>query len=144
LKEYFHTVHHEYGHILNQMYKYDDAFKTISGGDYKADFNAYSLNAALGWGFVSQYAMSAHGEDFVEVLSIYLTSTQTEWEALLARAKKNNPEGESRIGRKIQIVEDYMKGNFQVNITVLRDHILKAIDAIANGDIEIQVESDKK
>jgi substrate import-associated zinc metallohydrolase lipoprotein len=144
LLSYLHTLHHEFGHILNQMRKYDRAFQIISGSDYKADFNAYQLSQALSWGFVTTYAMSMPGEDFVEVLSIYLTSTQKEWDKLLSDADNasntyNIPEkdnGKKRIQSKIQIVDDYMRG-FGIDITVLRDKVLKAIDEIAEGNIEI-------
>jgi substrate import-associated zinc metallohydrolase lipoprotein len=126
------------------MRKYDQAFQIISGSDYKADFNAYQLTQALSWGFVTTYAMSMHGEDFVEVLSTYLTSTQKEWEKLLNDADNAsstynipaNDNGRKRIEAKIQIVDNYMKG-FGIDITVLRDKVLYAIDEIAAGNIEI-------
>jgi substrate import-associated zinc metallohydrolase lipoprotein len=134
LLNYFSTVHHEYGHILNQMRKYDEAFKIISGSDYKADIGAYTRVEALNWGFITNYAMSAHGEDFVEVLSVYLTSTQTEWNTLVGRA---NAVGQDRLKRKLQMVADYMNTNYKIDIQTLRDNILTAIDDVANGNIEI-------
>jgi len=144
---FFHTVHHEYGHILNQMYNYDPEFIKISGPDYKADFNAYPRYQALSWGFVSNYAMSAPGEDFVEVLSIYVTSTIAEWNALLEEARAADErvrietgevrQGRDRIMRKQAAVDKYMRQIYEIDIDTLRYHVINAINEVVDGNIEI-------
>jgi len=86
-ERYFKTMHHEFGHILNQTIKYDPEFAKISDANYiGADWVNRSLADANSLGFISQYARSSHGEDFVEMYSIFITNTQQVWDNKLTQA----------------------------------------------------------
>ena len=84
---FFHTMHHEFGHILDQKHIRPSQFNTISSGLYDAvgwsDKND-SIQAALG--FVTPYASMQQGEDWVETLACYVTYDQDRWNQLLETA----------------------------------------------------------
>lgn len=85
---FFHTMHHEFAHILDQTYQRPTAFDILSTGLYDAVAWADkhdSVQAALG--FVTPYGSSANREDWVEVLSCYVTYDQDRWDALVNTAK---------------------------------------------------------
>ena len=76
---YFKTIHHEFGHILNQTKPYTTDFKEITGTLYVGDscWDTYKTDAsALQVGLISRYAGSEDTEDFVELISIYVTRPQ--------------------------------------------------------------------
>ncbi|HSC37723.1 MAG TPA: putative zinc-binding metallopeptidase [Chitinophagaceae bacterium] len=73
IKQMFHTIEHEFGHILHQTVLYPASFKTITAGFYTANWNNVSDAAANREGYVTAYAMSAPDEDFVEMISMMLT-----------------------------------------------------------------------
>lgn len=85
---FFHTMHHEFGHILDQTTLRPTAFNTISQGLYDAmgwAEKSDTIQAALG--FVTPYGSSQAGEDWVETLSCYVTYDQDRWEKLLNTAR---------------------------------------------------------
>ena len=84
---FFHTMHHEFGHILDQTSLRPTAFNTISSGLYDAMGWAQksdTIQAALG--FVTPYGSSQAGEDWVETLSCYVTYNDDRWAQLLNSA----------------------------------------------------------
>ena len=85
---FFHTMHHEFGHILDQTSLRPTSFNTMSGTLYDpvgwAEKND-SIQAALG--FVTPYGSSQAGEDWVETLACYVTYDQDRWDKLLNTAK---------------------------------------------------------
>ena len=84
---FFHTMHHEFGHILDQTHLRPQAFNTISQGLYdNVGWGDKNDSIQAGVGFVTPYASSSQGEDWVEVLSCYITYNQKDWDRLLATA----------------------------------------------------------
>lgn len=83
---FFHTMHHEFAHILDQTYQRPTDFDQISSNFYDSNWNDKhdSVQAALG--FVTPYGSSASREDWVEVLSCYVTYDQERWDKLLNSA----------------------------------------------------------
>lgn len=71
LKEMGHTMHHEFGHILNQNIAYPVSFKQITPA-YTGNWYNISDQAARKQGFISAYAESDPGEDFVEMVATML------------------------------------------------------------------------
>lgn len=86
---WFHTMHHEFSHILHQTKIYSPDFKLITGDKYNSSgWTNVEEEEARHWGFVTSYGSSEPNEDFVEIISMYLTHDQAWWEAVLAQAKQ--------------------------------------------------------
>jgi len=84
---FFKTMHHEFGHILDQSHLRPTAFNTISNSHYDASgWGTMPDSVTAGLGFVSPYASSAAGEDWVETLANYVTLDSVSWERLLGAA----------------------------------------------------------
>jgi substrate import-associated zinc metallohydrolase lipoprotein len=134
LQRFFQTMHHEYGHILNQRKPYDSNFQRITG-NYTADWTSQTDAQARELGFITAYARSADMEDFVEVLSHYITYTETEWQNLMNSIK--NVQAREYIRQKQQSVSSYMKNTYGVNINDLREQVTLAIAEVAAGNLEV-------
>jgi len=84
---FFKTMHHEFGHILDQTHLRPTAFNLVSNGQYDASgWSETPDSVAAGRGFVSPYASSATGEDWVEVLANYITRDSISWNNMLNTA----------------------------------------------------------
>lgn len=133
---YFKTIHHEFAHILNQTKPYTTDFKEISGTLYVGDscWDTYPTDvSALTAGFISRYASSEDSEDFVELISIYVTNTQEKWDSLIAAA---GTEGADIINRKFEIVRNYLRDSWQIEIQELRDEVLRRAAMVPDMDLE--------
>jgi substrate import-associated zinc metallohydrolase lipoprotein len=127
---YFRTMHHEFTHILNQQKNYDVDFEKISEGNYiQGNWSQISDDYAASFGFVSPYACSEPREDFAEVLSTYVTNTQKDWDALLEYAGAS---GAAIITQKLEMVKNYMKNSWKIDLTELRDVVQRR-----SGEIEL-------
>lgn len=132
---YFKTIHHEFAHILHQTRPYITDFREITPGDYVKDSwnTTYSSeNASLPKGFISPYASSAPDEDFVELISIYTTTTATNWEAKLVKAGES---GRKIVESKFEIVYNYMLDSWNIDLDILRESVLRRQSEI--GDLEL-------
>ncbi len=81
------TAEHEFGHIIHQRHNLPDGFKEVSPENYKSN-NWLNLagdvqagqpkisREAITLGMVSNYGTSDVQEDFCEILSLYITSTE--------------------------------------------------------------------
>ncbi len=128
---YLHFTHHEYAHILHQTISYPTEFKTISQGDYAAQWNSLTTEAAAKLGFVSNYASGNPDEDFVEVFSIYVTSSDDEWQTILNRAGST---GAAIIKKKLDIVKSYMQVSWNIDVEQMRAAMERRYDDIAKLD----------
>lgn len=145
---YFHTMHHEFAHILHQTKNYDPAFDLITesayvGSDWYIKTNpetgqtsARSDEDAWKEGFVTAYAMSEAREDFVENISMYVTHTQAYWDDMLANAGET---GSAIILRKFEIVDSYMKDTWGIDLDDLRDIVLRRQKEITEGAIDLTI-----
>ena len=79
-ENYFHTMHHEFSHILHQTKSYPVTFGQVTSGTYDP-INWQDRDSV--WthqnGYVTHYASSATYEDFVETLSCIITDTDYRW-----------------------------------------------------------------
>jgi substrate import-associated zinc metallohydrolase lipoprotein len=135
---YFHTMHHEFTHILNQKKPYDTSYNKITESGYVSG-NWYQIadSEAHGKGFVTPYAMSEGLEDFAEMLSTYITYTPEQWQAILDDAQENGgDEAVSALNQKLKIVKNYMKDSWNVDIDVLRAAILRRGSELSSLDLE--------
>ena len=128
---YFKTMHHEFGHILHQTKNYPPEFQLISeadyvGGDWYAQAEYYKK------GFVSQYAMNVADDDFVENIAVYVTNTEEYWQSLLDAAGE---EGRTILMQKFEIVKNYMKDTWNIDLQQLRDVVLRRAKDIDKLDL---------
>ncbi|MDR0691912.1 MAG: putative zinc-binding metallopeptidase [Prevotellaceae bacterium] len=134
---YFKTIHHEFAHILHQTKNYSSDFLQISSTDYIGEAwndKDESLSKAYKLGFVSQYARKSVDEDFVEILAMYVTSTVTQWNAILTLA---GADGRPKIEQKFEIVKDYLTTSWNIDIVALRDAVQERSALIGNLDLTL-------
>lgn len=120
---YFHTMHHEFTHILNQKKPYSNAFDLVTKETYiSGDWYLQSNATARKEGYVSSYARSEPREDFAELLAFYVTSSPKEWQDILNEA---GTRGADLINQKMAIVKNYMQESWQIDLDQLRDAVLR-------------------
>lgn len=131
---YFHVIHHEFAHILQQKKSYDTEFRKISDGKYVGDnwINEHYPDH-LEAGFITKYARSSVDEDFVEIFSIYITYTEERWNEALAAA---GTAGAEIIGQKLDILKVYMATKWNIDMDQLRDVIQRRISEISELDLK--------
>lgn len=179
----FHTMHHEFAHVLHQTTFYSLDFKSITKGDYTGNWKDVSVSDANLKGYITPYSMLNENEDFVELVAAILTTvdnsntpqeytvpqkdsdgliikavnpwtrkeyiktetkTMTAWEYRLymlgitykstADLKYSqvagSPEGLDKINRKLQIVTNYFKTVWGVDLFSLQKRIDTATEAL--------------
>lgn len=130
IKMMFHTIEHEFGHILHQTVLYPQEFKRISVGDYTSNWNNIADSTANEKGFISAYAQSAPDEDFVEMISIMLTEGKARYDAFVNNIK--SAEARSRLRQKEAIVVNYFKDVWNINFTSLQTRTRNSINTLIN------------
>ncbi|MBD1420439.1 zinc-binding metallopeptidase [Sphingobacterium chuzhouense] len=130
---YFHTMHHEFAHILHQTKDYPSSFREITGSGYVADAwsDVYDDDSAVADGFISAYASKEANEDFVETYSFYITLSPQEWEA---RISSGGEAGQEIIEAKLDIVRTYFLNTWDIDLDELRDEILARQAALPDFD----------
>jgi substrate import-associated zinc metallohydrolase lipoprotein len=79
-ERYFHTMHHEFSHILHQTKAYPVAFGQVTSSTYDPmTWQERDSVITHQLGYVTHYASSATYEDFVETLSCIITDTDHRW-----------------------------------------------------------------
>lgn len=131
---YFHTMHHEFAHILHQTVQWPQEFKEITPSDYLP--GSWQIQTSMGdyapKGFVSAYSRSKDSEDIAEVTASLICWNQSQWDALYKAA---GAEGTALINRKVELVKNYMKEHFNVDILQLRDAVSRRIDESMQLDL---------
>ena len=135
---YIKTIHHEFTHILNQIKNYQTDFSAVTGADYLADsWSVAPNNVEANFrpkGFISAYAQHSSGEDFAEMLSIYITNPAEKWEEFM---KASGTDGRAKIETKLELVKAYMRDSWNVDVDRLRSTILRRQNDIANGLVDL-------
>ncbi|CEN50005.1 putative zinc-binding metallopeptidase [Capnocytophaga canimorsus] len=72
----FHTMHHEFAHILHQKIAFSTTYKDLTKGQYTGAWFNVSEVRANARGFITPYSMSNENEDFVEVAATILSTVQ--------------------------------------------------------------------
>lgn len=130
---YFKTMHHEFAHILNQTKPYDPAYERITESGYVGStWNHVNILDALKKGFISNYAMDRASEDFAEMVSIYVTNTAEDWEYRLSLA---GTEGRGILEKKFEIVYNYMRDSWGVDMNKLREIVQRRQNEISKLDL---------
>jgi substrate import-associated zinc metallohydrolase lipoprotein len=130
IKQMFHTIEHEFGHILHQNVLYPVEFKTIGVGFYTNNWNNVSDAQANREGFISAYAMSAPDEDFVEMISIMLTEGRAGFDNIVNSIPPGTTvdgvtqaQAQSRLRQKEAIVVNYFKDVWGINFYSLQTRV---------------------
>jgi hypothetical protein len=85
---FFHTMHHEFCHILTQKKDYDPQFRIISEGKFHAtDWINKTDEEVAPEGFVTAYASGEYNEDFAELYATYITNSPEGWEKVLQQSR---------------------------------------------------------
>lgn len=130
---YFHTMHHEFCHILTQKKYYSTDFQTISAGKYhSADWVNVDDIDGVKEGFVTGYASGEYNEDFAEVYAVYVTSSEASWNARLEAAGDS---GAAIINSKLEIVRSYFNDTWGIDLEKLRSIVLRRSSEVQNMDL---------
>jgi substrate import-associated zinc metallohydrolase lipoprotein len=137
VKQMFHVIEHEFGHILHQTVMYPQEFKLICTGYYTGNWNNISDYAARQDGFVTAYAMSAYDEDFVEMISMMLVEGKAGFDKIvnsippgvsingMARA-----DAQARLRKKETMVVDYFKTVWKIDFYSLQTRVRTAVNKL--------------
>jgi substrate import-associated zinc metallohydrolase lipoprotein len=155
---FFHTMHHEFCHILTQKKDYSTDFRTISTANYQRAswINVKDKDAGVK-GFVTGYASMEYNEDFAETYATYITHTEDAWNKLLENAvqvkldenedtiftydKNGNKfpvydySGYDAIVKKLNIVKDYFQKQWGIDIDKLRTIVLRRSQEVKDLDL---------
>lgn len=139
-KYIFHVMHHEFSHILHQTKSFPKEYERISAGkydsqswQYRSDKEAYSL------GFVTPYSMSEAHEDFVEVISSYITDTREVWmDRGFEMAADHthivwideDQEGTPIINQKITMAKEWLQEKYSITLDSIRAEVQRRQDAL--------------
>nr|WP_321000065.1 putative zinc-binding metallopeptidase [Bacteroides intestinalis] len=131
---FFKTMHHEFAHILHQTKNYSTDFNLIST-DYQGPswLNLESDEVANTMGFITRYASFSPDEDFVEIISNYITHDAGYWENVL---NNGGALGKIKLQKKFDIVRKYLKDSWSIDIDKLRDIVQRRSDSLSEVDLE--------
>lgn len=124
-ERYLKTMFHEFAHIMHQTKDYSTEYPSISNLDYIGTDWALAANSesmAYQLGFVSRYARMEPNEDFVEMLSIYVTRGLDNWNGIITQAGES---GAAKLNQKLEIVKEYCKLSWGFELDDLRANFEK-------------------
>ncbi|MCQ2348554.1 MAG: putative zinc-binding metallopeptidase [Paludibacteraceae bacterium] len=132
-KYIFHVMHHEFSHILHQAKSFPKEYETISAGDYDSQNWQYMEDtAAYHMGFVTPYSRSEAHEDFVEVISSYITDSIGQWQERgfyfdegnthLVSFNENQP-GTKIINQKIDMAKKWLDEKYGITLDSIRAEV---------------------
>lgn len=137
LKEMFHTIHHEFAHILHQTIMYPDEFKNLNPSLYTAEWINYTDEDAWRDGFITAYSMNVVDDDFVEMVSVMLLDGRAGFEAKLASIPNGtSPRGTTRdqaiarLRAKESIVVNYFKQTWNIDFYNLQLRTRQAVESL--------------
>lgn len=126
-RESYHTIHHEFAHIFDQVRKRPDAFNNVTASKYSADWINISNEDAREKGCISAYASSQAGEDWAEMIAFLLV----EGEAGFAQMVNDiaSPTAQDALWQKRQIIINYMRDVWAIDFVSLQTRVRNAIEA---------------
>lgn len=124
-KVYFHTILHEFGHVFHQKSAYTNEFNQVNGtsylgGKWTSTFTSETDPEIYARGFVTAYSSYGADEDFAEIFSTYVCSTDKEWKAIFDKA---GTAGKLKLETKFRIVKEYFQKNWNLDIDALHNEI---------------------
>ena len=130
---FFHTMHHEFCHILTQKKEYDTSFRSISASTYHAtDWINLEDKKVAKEGFVTSYAAGEYNEDFAEVYATYITNTPAGWQKILTQAGAS---GTAILNQKLELIKTYFRESWNIELDDLRDIVVRRSDESTTLDL---------
>lgn len=139
----FHVMHHEFSHILHQTKSFPKEYEQISADLYDSrGWQYHSDTAAYHMGFVTPYSMSNEHEDFVEVISSYITDTREVWEKRGFIFAEDNThlvswhemdekqKGSAIINQKINLCKDWLREKYNYELDSIRAEVQRRAEAL--------------
>ena len=117
VKLLFHTIQHEYCHIINQKKAFSPDFAKITPANYTSTWFNLVDEQANALGFITSYAMANPLEDFAEMTSMMLLQSKSEWDAKIDAMPDT---GKAAIKKKEAFIVDYFKGEWDINFYELQ------------------------
>lgn len=121
VKQYIHTIQHEYVHILNQTKPFNPNYEKITG-NYQQDWHTFDTSEANDMGFISNYALSNANEDFAEQVSWMLRDIE-EYRMIVNGVR--DKAGQAKILEKEAFVVEYYKTAFDIDLYELCEIALR-------------------
>ena len=132
-KSYFHTMHHEFVHILHQIKPIPVEYKTITPSDYSpTGWQNRGTTQAQKLRFITPYASSEPQEDFAEMISSFLTMSDISWQKALEDAASDGSDGAIKINKKFEIAKNWLKTSWNIDIDLLKSIISRRSENISN------------
>ena len=130
---FFHTMHHEFCHIMTQKKEYSTEFRAISAATYHAtDWINVKDKDAASEGFVTGYASGEYNEDFAEIYATYVTMQPEAWQIIIDNAGET---GAPIIQKKLALLRDYFNNSWGLDIDELRSAILRRSSEVPSLDL---------
>lgn len=133
---YFNTIFHEFSHILHQKKDISKDYEEISATEYVGDeWSKFwsASNPSIKKGFISNYASKEYHEDFVEMISRYMTLSEEQWKARV-NPDGTNKTGEAIINKKLALVKTYLKDNWNISLDDLRAEVQSRYGKLSSQD----------
>lgn len=119
-RRYFHTIQHEYCHIINQTKPYSPEFAKITP-NYVSVWANYTNAQANQLGFITNYARASDIEDFAEMTATMLGMSRAAWNAKVDAI--SNPTAKEAIRKKEAFVVSYFKSEWNIDFYTLQSKV---------------------
>lgn len=123
-------MHHEFGHILNQIIPIPTDWEAISAGFYKQPYESTLTDSARRNGFVTSYASGQPTEDYAESISYPLINGQVWYDDW---ANFSNKAGKLRLIQKENNVINYFK-NLGIDYKELQREVQKYMIGLGRNE----------
>lgn len=136
VKMMFHTIEHEFAHILHQNVMYPLDYKRISAGNYTSNWNNVTDSDARSDGFITAYSMSNPDEDFVEMVSMMLVEGRQGFNDIVNSITEPGPNGttpeqaKSILRQKEAMVVAYFNDTWGINFYSLQTRTRASINEL--------------
>ncbi|WP_316817073.1 substrate import-associated zinc metallohydrolase lipoprotein [Pedobacter nyackensis] len=127
----FHTMHHEFAHILHQNVPVPPGYEEISssyvGSAWVGSGNTTATAKSLG--FITRYARNNKNEDFAEMIATLLVGGQDQFDAYVNTATSET--AIAKLRAKEQVVVDYFRNGHGLDFRNLQAKVRTAIETYA-------------
>ncbi|MGS2761324.1 zinc-binding metallopeptidase [Sinomicrobium sp. M5D2P9] len=130
-RRYFHTIQHEYCHILNQNKPFNPEYGKITPSGYTAQWFNTKIDIAREQGFITSYAKASDFEDFAEMTSTMLSMSKEEFDAIVNGITSET--AKTSIRKKEGIVVEYFESAWSIDIYELQKQIDEKMREIINN-----------